>query len=97
MSGHFRKSDLISRVGGDEFCIIAVNLHKGNIIWKFEGLRKNIGESKIPMQDSSISLTISIGVTMKLEDTLEQSVKIADSLLYQSKKNGRNCISLDVD
>ena len=44
-----------------------------------------------------LKVTISVGVTVsKPQDTPDDIIKRADSLMYQSKHNGRNMVSTDV-
>ena len=44
----------------------------------------------------NIKATISVGVTMgKTTDTVDGLIKRSDELMYQSKKNGRNCVSAE--
>ena len=42
-------------------------------------------------------VTISVGITTsRPQDTLETMLKRADSLMYQSKRNGRNKVMTDI-
>ena len=43
----------------------------------------------------NIKITISIGVSSKLTDSLEGMVREADALLYNAKKEGRNRVETD--
>ncbi len=56
-----------------------------------ERIRARVEGSHIEEQDRSVQVTVSIGATLvRDQDTAESIVKRADTLLYQSKKNGRN-------
>ena len=44
---------------------------------------------------ANVNFTISIGVTTRIADTLEETISRADELLYQAKEEGRNRVILD--
>ncbi|MCK9171446.1 MAG: GGDEF domain-containing protein, partial [Treponema sp.] len=95
-----RPSDLIFRYGGEEMgCILPETGFSGaNEI--AERIRAAVEQQKIPNEDSSVSdfVTVSIGViTIECKNTLtpDQIVKRCDSLLYEAKQSGRNCIAAE--
>ncbi len=90
LQSNFRASDFIARYGGDEFCIIAVNLRKENSFRHFEKIRNLIAEYKLNTKDGDIICTVSIGVMNTILDNLDSTINKADSLLYKAKKLGRN-------
>jgi diguanylate cyclase (GGDEF)-like protein len=97
LRANFRSSDLITRYGGEEFCIISVNLMKKNSFQHFEKIRKLIENSIISTNKGDIILTVSTGIVNSMSENLESSISKADELLYQSKKKGKNCLSIDCD
>ncbi|MBF0540073.1 MAG: diguanylate cyclase [Nitrospirae bacterium] len=88
----FRKSDIVARIGGEEFCVLAVNIKEDSITQTFERLRNKIETNEITFGKERFHITISIGVTMILSDSLEHMMRLADELLYKAKNSGRNCI-----
>lgn len=93
ITGHFRATDIVARMGGEEFCIIAVN--NKSAAESMNRLRAYIEEMAIPLDDAkSINLTVSIGVSSTLSDSLEEMINHADEALYKAKQNGRNQIVL---
>jgi diguanylate cyclase (GGDEF)-like protein len=92
---NFRNADLISRFGGDEFCIIAINLDRGNANWKFEKLREDVEKARLVHKKQSANYTISIGIATRPSDSLDYSIRKADKLLYQAKAAGKNRICID--
>jgi len=88
--GSIRRADLLARFGGEEFCLMATNMKKDATFSFFEELRQTISEARIPIEGGEISVTVSIGVTNKMSDTLEKTISIADELLYKAKQTGRN-------
>ena len=89
--------DMASRFGGEEFAIILPDTPFGGAISVAENLRKAIQSQRLRRTDNQEyigNVTLSIGVAMyrdgeKAEDIIER----ADTALYQSKKNGRNCVT----
>lgn len=95
-----RPNDYVFRVGGEEFAILfEVDCkNDGNVL--IQNLRKKVEELKIKSGNNSISeyLTISIGLGNIKKVKLGTSENIVyaevDKLLYESKNNGRNQISI---
>ncbi|MCP4104390.1 MAG: diguanylate cyclase [Desulfobacteraceae bacterium] len=94
LRNRFRESDIVSRFGGEEFCIMTTNMdhkHTKNI---FDNLRAFIENLEIDVGDKKIKITVSIGICAKLTDSLDKMIKHADIMLYGAKENGRNRIML---
>ncbi len=90
---HFRSTDIVARMGGEEFCIVAVN--NTSAAETMNRLRLYIEGMPIPLDDKdSISLTVSIGVCTTLAGTLEEMINHSDEALYKAKQNGRNQVVL---
>lgn len=91
LSGQTRKTDVVARIGGEEFCILSVNMSREEAAEKFERLRQEIEESRIPFGDNQqLEITVSIGVCTTEKNNIEALVKEADLLLYKAKEGGRN-------
>jgi diguanylate cyclase (GGDEF)-like protein len=86
----FRESDIVSRFGGEEFCILAMNMEPKHSFMLFEELRKMIEISEIRVGDKTIQTTVSIGVCATPLSSLDEMIKQADLMLYKAKKAGRN-------
>ena len=92
---NMRNSDVIARLGGEEFCVLTVGLGKENAFNVFERLRKKVEKLEVyASEDVQVQFTVSIGIS-SLKDTLEETVKRADELLYSAKETGRNHICMD--
>jgi diguanylate cyclase (GGDEF)-like protein len=86
----FRASDIVSRFGGEEFCVLAVNMEKKSVENIFDSVRKKIEEIEFSSEKGIIKTTISIGICNELMSDLDEMIKQADLSLYQAKENGRN-------
>ncbi len=92
-----RKTDLVARFGGEEFCVILSGIDKEQAVAVMERIRKAL-EEKVHTSESGeeFSITVSIGITVNEEKTLEDMVKEADRLLYTAKASGKNCVISNV-
>ena len=95
ISQNVRKSDIVCRVGGEEFAIIFRQTNNQKIRVIAETLRKKVEQHQVLNHDRSISITASIGVATFQGDsptnyTQDQLYKHADSAMYYSKNHGRN-------
>jgi diguanylate cyclase (GGDEF)-like protein len=87
-----RKSDVVGRVGGEEFAILLpeTSLSRAKIV--AERIRKRIVGQTLRVQDAHFVITASVGVaeasvSMSGTDAL---MVAADQALYQAKAEGRN-------
>lgn len=83
----FRSSDIIGRVGGDEFVAYMKDVPSADfVLRKCRQLRRLIRTTA-----DSTPLSVSIGVAfIKAKTTYEDAFRMADEALYQAKKNGGN-------
>ncbi|MGE5343589.1 MAG: diguanylate cyclase [Candidatus Omnitrophota bacterium] len=99
ISENFRKADIVSRFGGEEFCVLATNMKHETTFSIFDELRQLIEKEKVPITLASgnidLSLSVSVGVNTRIYETLEEMINRADELLYKAKENGRNQVILD--
>ncbi len=89
-----RKADIICRFGGEEFCILLVNVDKTQALEIFERIRKNVEATPIKSGLEIFSPTISVGVCAITDESLEEAIKKADVALYTAKREGKNTIRL---
>ena len=91
-----RNTDLFGRWGGEEFVGVYTIKEDGDALLVGEKIRATAEATQIIYGDLSLSVTVSIGVTVACsEDTIDTVVKRADSLMYQSKQNGKNRVTAD--
>lgn len=90
-----RTFDVYGRWGGEEFVGIIRCIGEKDMERLGNRLRSLIETSYILHEGQRISVTMSIGATLFREtDSLESLVKRADELLYRSKREGRNRLTL---
>lgn len=91
-SSSIRNLDTLYRTGGEEFAILLPNTEKEQALGLAERVRAAIENYQFADVQQ---VTISLGVSqLQLEnDSGAEFSKRADLGLYQSKQNGRNCVS----
>jgi len=90
---HLRNVDVISRWGGEEFLILLPTATVENAYKLGEKIRIAIQDFDM---DESLKITVSIGITeVKIGDDIKDSVKRADTALYEAKDSGRNCVKIN--
>ena len=90
-----RSYDLVGRWGGEEFVGIIRNVDNQLLGKVGERFRMLVEKTRIENFQAPFSVTISVGATLAFpEDTPESIIKRADEYLYESKKNGRNRLTI---
>ncbi|MEA2091652.1 MAG: diguanylate cyclase [Campylobacterota bacterium] len=83
--------DIVSRFGGEEFCIVLKNINRYSATDIFERLREKVESAHFTTNKNQlIKFTISVGVSLHHDDTLNETVNQADMMLYNAKQDGRN-------
>ncbi|HDM8231807.1 GGDEF domain-containing protein [Vibrio campbellii] len=85
MKSESRETDIVARVGGEEFAIIMPETNIQNAFEAIHRLREIIQER------SAHSITVSTGLAT-ISRSVEQSYRFADRALYRAKDQGRNCV-----
>ncbi|OGQ98277.1 MAG: diguanylate cyclase response regulator [Deltaproteobacteria bacterium RIFOXYD12_FULL_57_12] len=96
LKDRFRETDVVSRFGGEEFCLLLADMGEEYVPDIFEDLLAKIAALETKAGDRIIRFTVSIGVCTRLGVTLEAMIKEADLLLYKAKSGGRNRVELDI-
>ncbi|MDR0935331.1 MAG: GGDEF domain-containing protein [Oscillospiraceae bacterium] len=89
----FRTSDIVARIGGDEFTIFCSAVGEKDIAErKFCDLLEVWRKTMFDYEDIKFSTTLSVGISLAPFDGKEYSelYEKADSALYRTKENGRN-------
>lgn len=86
---HFRQTDIVGRIGGDEFIIL---IQDENIAEsRIRSLLEKVNELKIEeLQGFTLSISIGIAFAPSHGTTFIELYRHADHALYQSKRSGKN-------
>jgi diguanylate cyclase (GGDEF)-like protein len=87
-----RKSDLIGRVGGEEFAIFLPDTGNDDAFQLAEKLRKIISHSVLEVDGKVVAYTVSLGVESSepKDHLIDELFKRADLKLYGAKDKGRD-------
>jgi diguanylate cyclase (GGDEF)-like protein len=85
-----RQYDMIGRVGGEEFLLLAAGADARHALGLAERIRARVELAQIAAIGNR-PLTLSIGIACRTRETsLGELIQHADKALYQAKHNGRN-------
>jgi len=90
-----RPFDVIGRWGGDEFIGIMRKVSRRQLAYLGNRLRTLVEASYIQTESDKLHVSISLGATLVCDsDSMDTLVKRADTLLYESKRAGRNRLTM---
>lgn len=95
MQNVFRATDILARMGGDEFVVFLKGARtRQHIIKKANQLVESLQQVLPEKANGMVSASIGIAFAPLHGDTFEQLYLKADKALYHVKRNGKNCCSL---
>jgi diguanylate cyclase (GGDEF)-like protein len=91
-----RSSDLLGRIGGEEFSILLPDTDAASALRLAEGLRRAVEACRPPTEGAPLTVTASVGVAVSHDatTTMKHLQEQADEAMYQAKQAGRNRVSL---
>ena len=92
LNKNISSNGLISRLGGEEFCICFYNRNEDEVKELLEYIRKDFEKNVIEIKDIQLKYTISIGYSFDFGINIDEMIRNADEYLYEAKKDGRNII-----
>jgi diguanylate cyclase (GGDEF)-like protein len=95
LSQHLRQSDLMGRIGGEEFSVFLPNTSLSGALLVAENLRSAIERCRSDLGETTLQITASIGVASSTNgaQSMQQIQQHADTAMYEAKKAGRNRVS----
>ena len=90
-----RPFDVYGRWGGEEFVGVIRSIDAEDLVVLGNRMRVLVNQSFLMHDEARLGVSISLGATVAhRDDTAESLIKRADHLLYQSKNEGRNRLTL---
>jgi len=85
-----RKTDIVSRYGGEEFLIVLTEIDTPKLIQLSDRIRSAIEAVKFDIE--SLKITVSGGLCLIGEHCVDDAIAEADEKLYEAKNGGKNVI-----
>ena len=94
-----RTTDIVARFGGEEFVAVLPNIELSDAKNIANRVALSISRQSVILDDNAeLKVTSSVGVTQRRQgETLDETLKRADDLLYFAKNNGRDQVICDND
>lgn len=92
---NLRETDIIGRIGGEEFAFLLLHVNEEEARRKLEKLKEELSQLNIYHdKDLVLNFTVSIGLAVITKQTkrLDDLYIQADEQLYKAKNAGRNCV-----
>ncbi|MDP4300676.1 GGDEF domain-containing protein [Leptothrix discophora] len=91
-----RRSDLVGRIGGEEFSVLLPHTDAGQALVLAEKLRAAVEAMPTPIAGRALRVTASIGVSIgrEADESILEIQQRADRAMYQAKAMGRNRVTL---
>lgn len=95
LSSLFRNTDIIGRIGGDEFVVLMRNVPDYNVVTKKAAQLIDLFENKEGLSiPENISVSVGIAFSDDNDRTFSDLFSKSDQALYMSKKSGEACFSI---
>jgi len=91
-----RQGDFVCRYGGEEFVLVMPNISIAVATDRANSLLRSLSSLFVPFGRFNLSITVSMGISFfpAHGDTKEELLRKADKALYESKRTGRNRVSV---
>ncbi len=93
----FRRYDMVSRYGGEEFSVLLPNTDKNGALRALKKIQTKVANTHYIYEGESIALpTFSSGLVIhRPGELIEKFIERADKVLYKAKQMGRNRVEID--
>ncbi|MCP4679964.1 MAG: GGDEF domain-containing protein [Deltaproteobacteria bacterium] len=93
LSESIRGQDAVARWGGEEFLMLLPATKREEALVVSERLRQSVQATRLVLNNTRISVTMSFGVSTACPgESIQDVIRNADRNLYQAKENGRNSV-----
>ncbi|QJB55815.1 diguanylate cyclase [Pseudodesulfovibrio sp. zrk46] len=89
IADHFPENAIVSRFGGEEFCVLSIHDSARGVAELFDDMRDAVEQAETEVDGLDLKVTLSVGLCTDRVD-LGSMLKLADGRLYMAKESGRN-------
>ena len=91
-----RSSDLVGRLGGEEFAAVLCDAGRDKALALAERIRTSFAEAAAEVDGRPVAASLSIGMVLNADQPLDvpELLRQADQALYHAKERGRNRVEL---
>ena len=93
LKSNARSIDIPARMGGEEFNILLPGIDSNGAMTAAERIRKAIESQELEVI-GNITASIGVATFMEHSDSLDELLELTDQAMYQSKRNGRNQVTM---
>jgi diguanylate cyclase (GGDEF)-like protein len=96
-AAEFRSTDIMGRLGGEEFGALLFGAGEGTAIGTAERIRRALMVATAELDGKHVDATVSVGVAVLGSDNVEDVAELlsrADNALYLAKERGRNRVEV---
>lgn len=96
-AAEFRSTDIMGRLGGEEFGALLFGAGEGTAVGTAERIRRALMVATAEMDGKHVDATVSVGVAVLGSDSVEEVAELlarADNALYLAKALGRNRVEV---
>lgn len=93
MNDCLRTSDILARIGGDEFCAVLCNTPVENANLVAEKIREAVKHFRFTWDNKFFEIGVSIGLFgLQPGLSVEETISASDHACYNAKEEGRDCV-----
>lgn len=94
-------TDVVGRIGGDEFLVLLANTRLAEGMLIAEQIRDAVGRTPLPLSGEELPNTLSVSVGVgSIEpgmNSLREVISLTESAVLASKEGGKNCVTAGTD
>ncbi len=95
-TANIKDSDVIGRLGGEEFGAVLYNVDRERALVMAERIRSTFAAAAVEVDGRPVMATVSVGMVFNEDSTFDVSALLAqaDQALYHAKERGRNRVEI---
>jgi len=91
ISENIRRTDVVSRLGGDEFAVLLTNSDEQAAFIAIQKIRQQL-HLRVLQQNLAVTFSVGVLTCTVAPNTVDEIITLADNLMYEVKKSGKNGI-----